>query len=1588
MLINQLMRQNRIAILALQETHYTQLQADRLNSMFTGLMHVHVSPDPDSPLAARGVAFALNLRIVRDDAVSLQTLVPGRAMALSLTRRRGTKLNLLNVYAPNAAADNASFWRQLAVSADVPGWKRPDVFLGDFNMVEDATDRAPARADPETAVQALRTLLIKLKLVDGWRARNGVTRMFSYLQLATGSQSRIDRVYVTEEILRMTHSWDILPPGIPTDHCMVSVAIADYNEPDKGPGRWRLPSFLLSDKCFLDEAQRLGTLASEDMYVACPEKHAQPEQWRLHDYKESVLRFAKTRAKQLTSKLDRRIAAIRADAAAVLKSTVLSQHDREKEAALLRDEETRIAKRRFQFCRDAVMLRDRIDGETVSPYWMRLSKPPSLQDPIYELQQPSLPGAPSSYTRDSMSMAAVAGCFYDGLQPDPDLVAGEHDAAVRDVLTLDIPVLSQSQVTTLQSDLQWSEIECALLCSAPRKAPGVDGLPAEFWLKLHKTYLAKTKRGKPAFNVISLMMAAFNSVGHGGVAAQTGFAVGWVCPIYKLKGDPRQARNYRPITVLNTDYKVMAKVLAARLAVVAPDLIHEDQAGFVPGRRISDHTRLAQVMVDYTELCEDEGALVALDQEKAYDKINHAYLWAVLKRMGFPDAFILTIQRLYERAVSLVFVNGRASPTYRITRGVRQGDPVSCLLFDLAIEPLAIALRAAPLRGFTIPGARARILTALFADDTAVYLSANDSYGTLTAVLRRWCAASRARFNVDKTELLPLGPKSYRAMVVATRCLQPGGDPIPLDVRIIADGTAMRLLGAWIGNQVCQKGVWAPMLRKTEENLLSWGRRRPTMKGKKLVIGLEIGSRTQYLAKVQGMPKAVEVEFLKLIRNFIWGAAAMHPPIALNVLYNPVVKGGLALLDLVARNQAIEVMWMKDYLNLSRSRPRWAAVADVVFAHAVTADSRSLDRDARVNLFLQSWRVSMASSSTIPPYLLSMMKAAHKYNARFDAIDPSDELKDALPFWRHFALSDESRVVVSKSVRCLLEAHGVRNVGQACKAAARLHSIGEAKGHRPVPGCVCRDCVSDRGEGCDNPHRCAMASRRMLNLLCPRWAAECPGQADGLSLTAHRRSGNRERESRDERVLFDPSIQARLPLANHFRVFSSMEERDSTVVRRPPRGISLQYEAVEVFTDGSCDENGSSAASAAGGVWFGSGDVRNVASLVPGGPHTNQTAELFAVSLAVNAVPPFAPLHIVTDSKYVFKGLTEYRWQWEAQGWIGVANSRLIRETVARLRARSAITSLRWVKGHSGNVGNDGADALAKEAVRTKRKVVLPAAPMRFVADGAALVAMTQKLAYKFVRRQLPSIDRETTIRNVHIAREAVRELSGVRPLESALWLSIWKLDADRPVRAFWWKLLHGAHRVGGYWTHINGYTDRALCRYCGALESMEHILWACGSPWRMGLWAEVVGLLGKRGLSVDLLSFGHILSIGLLVMPKDGKCAPPADVRLARILLSEMIYLTWVLRCEWTIEREGDPARIFSVNEVLNRWYWRINRSLRMDVMLARKAGKKGPPLKDVVLGTWRGLLSCRGDEPEDWMSLSEFLVGRSGGATRRGVG
>ncbi|KAI0342568.1 hypothetical protein BDW22DRAFT_1299598, partial [Trametopsis cervina] len=309
-------------------------------------------------------------------------------------------------------------------------------------------------------------------------------------------------------------------------------------------------------------------------------------------------------------------------------------------------------------------------------------------------------------------------------------------------------------------------------------------------------------------------------------------------------------------------------------------------------------------------------------------------------------------------------------------------------------------LRASDLRGFEIPGVADKVIVSLFADDTTIYLSELDSFDRLVSILDLWCMASRAKFNKDKTEAIPMGTAAYRAQLLTTRQLQPDAPLLPADMRIAADDTGIRILGAWIGNGLTQMEPWTNTVEKIAAALKRWGRCNPTLRGRRLIAQMIVAGMTQYLAKVQGMPAHVEMQIRRITRNFVWKDANASP-VGMDTLFLPIRDGGIKLVDIQTRNEAIELTWLKSYLDLSDSRPIWAFVADVLITESVMAVDRNTVANARVNPYLQSWHVSTHATSPLPEELKTMLKVARKYDANFTAIKLSDSMKRRLPVWYH-----------------------------------------------------------------------------------------------------------------------------------------------------------------------------------------------------------------------------------------------------------------------------------------------------------------------------------------------------------------------------------------------------------------------------------------------------------------------------------------------------------------------------------------------------------------------------------------------------------
>jgi hypothetical protein len=214
------------------------------------------------------------------------------------------------------------------------------------------------------------------------------------------------------------------------------------------------------------------------------------------------------------------------------------------------------------------------------------------------------------------------------------------------------------------------QIEKAIKLAKEGTAAGIDECPNELWKALTKRFEKAQLMKRKGFDIVKALTYLYNDIQNHGIDDRPEFALGWMCPLYKKK-DPTEIGNYRPITVLNMDYKIFTKVLALQILEPMDKMIHPDQAGFIPGQTIFNHIRLAKTILNYTEVVEEDGVIIALDQEKAYDRIHHKYLWEVQKAFGIPETFINTVKELYRTARTCVIINGVISKPFQVTRGVR-----------------------------------------------------------------------------------------------------------------------------------------------------------------------------------------------------------------------------------------------------------------------------------------------------------------------------------------------------------------------------------------------------------------------------------------------------------------------------------------------------------------------------------------------------------------------------------------------------------------------------------------------------------------------------------------------------------------------------------------------------------------------------------------------------------------------------------------------------------------------------------------------------------------------------------------------------
>ncbi|KAH8993388.1 hypothetical protein EDB92DRAFT_1796418, partial [Lactarius akahatsu] len=381
------------------------------------------------------------------------------------------------------------------------------------------------------------------------------------------------------------------------------------------------------------------------------------------------------------------------------------------------------------------------------------------------------------------------------------------------------------------------------------------------------------------------------------------------------------------------------------------------------------------------------------------------------------------------------------------------------------------------------------------------------------------------------------------------------------------------------------------------------------------------------------MPDGIREALTKEIRNFLWGEDVNVPRLGLNHLENTKDDGGIKLLNLKNRNEAIEIAWLKGYLNLTESRPTWAYVSDILINETTP---KNLNENTRVNAYLQNWKIPVKGKRTdkLGEDTIRMVKTAKKHNATFAPINISKDLREALPAWQHLGI--EKTAPQNPQSRCLTKNHKSTRIRDMLKITERLQGQYSRGTHAPVYSCRCEDCTTDRGRGCKNPQHCAIEAQKRINKITLKLNPMRPHNQDNLTLTKRRLENNEQTSEDDDEeeqgITFNPSVTVNTNLTDCFRIFTDPSKiMNIPATRQHPRGITIPEEEITVYTDGSCFNNGKENARCGSGIWIEEGNDQNRALRIPGPDQSNQVGELAAIVVALEKLPNFIKLRIKTD---------------------------------------------------------------------------------------------------------------------------------------------------------------------------------------------------------------------------------------------------------------------------------------------------------------------------------------------------------------------
>jgi len=788
------------------------------------------------------------------------------------------RYTIANIYAPNV--DCPQFFEEVYDKMDE--FPNSKVILGgDFNVILDLEmDKKGGR--PKTHTNSQKVVLDYMNnkgMCDIWRIRHPHTRQFTWHSWAPPYVfSRLDLFLISENIVGSVNKIEI-KPGYKTDHAGVLMCINVNNKEQSGKGFWKYNCTLSQEPEYVDYVRKA--------IVECKMDNEGTRKELLWDVIKCRARGAtvkyssgrKKRYQQIVEELSNELSYFEH----LLPSLNLDSEEW-KECYNNIDILTMEINHIMETNSAATLLKSKCkyfeEGEKPTKYFFDLERKNRDNKCVTNLitDKGEVSGNKEILKAEMEFYGKLYSSKLDVLDVD------NFYAKTAEFLSGNKFKITDQDNELLTKPITEKELYDVIKSCDNLKSPGTDGLTKEFYEVFWE-------------DIKNELLESFNdslSMGSLSISQKQGI----ITLIPKKDKDTRFLKNWRPLTLMNHDYKFLTKCLAQRLKGILPGIINADQTGFMENRYIGTNIIRLQDILASGKSTGESGLVIAIDFEKAFDCIEWEFMFKVLENYGFNDTFISWIKKLYVDSSSCIVTNGHISQFFSLERGVKQGCPLSPYLYIICAEALANVIRE---NRNIRPYHSSMSAVSLFADDTTLYIK-NDgtSLNEVFKVLKRFEEISGLKVNLDKTQILKIGNMDSSVNYVDENLK---AIPITNDITI---------LGVKIGQDMeqCIKTNYQSKLDKIATNFNMWSIRDLSLFGRSLITKSLGMSQLVYLMSMLPSPKSEyfnEVE--SKLFGFLW--KRKKDRIERTTLQTDIVNGGCNVTNVKMMNKSLKLVWLK-----------------------------------------------------------------------------------------------------------------------------------------------------------------------------------------------------------------------------------------------------------------------------------------------------------------------------------------------------------------------------------------------------------------------------------------------------------------------------------------------------------------------------------------------------------------------------------------------------------------------------------------------------------------------------------------------------